>query len=128
MTLKLFNFSSRQRLGECKDPEPCPERGQVFWPRDNKCYSRLTRGPCPKGQLLTLDDDNLAVCSCSTKGELNMYHWPGENVGCYEHYTKGPCTEPGELFLPGGTCGCEKHLPHYHSDTKMCYPLGKLIY
>lgn len=120
------NIYRSKRFGECKTPEQCPERGQVFWPRDKKCYSRLTRGPCPKGQLLTLNNDNLTICSCSTEGELNMYHWPGDNVGCYEHYTKGPCTEPGKLFLPGGTCGCQKNLPHYHSDTKMCYQLGEV--
>ena len=66
------------------------------------------------------------MCSCSTDGELGRYHWPGDTGGCHEHYTRGPCTEPGELFLPGGTCGCNSSLPHYYEATNMCYPLGSI--
>ncbi|XP_076646485.1 uncharacterized protein LOC143355515 isoform X1 [Halictus rubicundus] len=116
--------SGKSRWGVCRNPEPCPEKGEVYWPREDKCYPKFTRGPCPKGELLTTNEDGLTVCSCSATGELGRYHWPGNIGGCHEHYTKGPCTEPGELFLPGGVCGCNHELPHYHKLTGMCYQLG----
>lgn len=98
----------------------------MYWPRDDKCYPKFSKGPCPKGEILTRNEDGLAICSCSTTGELGRYHWPGAIGGCHEHYTKGPCTEPGELFLPGGTCGCHSELPHYHELTGKCYQLGEI--
>lgn len=73
---------------------------------------------------MIIGQDGLAVCSCSQQGELSRFYWPAERGGCFEHYTQGPCSEPGELFLPGGHCGCHSNLPHYHASTKMCYPLG----
>ena len=73
-------------------------------------------------------DDGLATCSCSSKGELGRYYWPEAGGGCYEHYTRGPCTEAGELFLPGGDCGCHSGLPHYYAPNKMCYQLGELLF
>ncbi|XP_020277548.1 multiple epidermal growth factor-like domains protein 10 isoform X1 [Pseudomyrmex gracilis] len=118
--------SSRKRWGICRDPEPCAEQSEIYWPRDDKCYPRLSRGPCPRGELLVTGEDGLAICSCSTIGELSRYHWLGGNGGCHEHYTKGPCSEPGELFLPGGTCGCNSQLPHYHESSGMCYQLGSV--
>lgn len=121
-----FFFRSKRRWGVCREPESCSERGKIFWPRTGKCYDKLTRGPCPMGQLLTLDNDNFAVCACSSDGELGGYYWQGEVPGCHEHYSKGPCTELGEIFLPGGICGCHRRLPHYHSSTNMCYPLGSI--
>lgn len=127
--LFFFNYSlnSKRRWGICREPETCSKNGDVYWPRDDKCYPKLTKGPCPRGELLTIGEDGIATCSCSITGELGRYYWPGSVGGCYEHYTKGPCTEPGELFLPGGVCGCHDKLPHYHESTGMCYQLGKLI-
>ncbi|XP_017893028.1 uncharacterized protein LOC108632765 [Ceratina calcarata] len=115
--------SGKSRWGVCHDPEPCA-KGELYWPRDGKCYPKFSKGPCPKGELLTTDEDELATCSCSAQGELGGYHWPGNPGSCHEHYTKGPCTEPGELFLPGSVCGCHSKLPHYHEPTRMCYQLG----
>ncbi|XP_066590893.1 uncharacterized protein [Prorops nasuta] len=117
-------LSSKRRWGICREPEPCLEKGEIYWPRDGKCYAKLSRGPCPKGELLVMGEDGLATCSCSTEGELGRYYWGGSGGGCHEHYTKGPCTEPGELFLPGGTCGCHNSLPHYYAPTGLCYQLG----
>nr|XP_012228873.1 PREDICTED: uncharacterized protein LOC105675942 [Linepithema humile] len=116
--------SAKRRWGTCREPEACDEPGEIYWPRDGKCYPRFSRGPCPRGELLVLGEDGLAACSCSTGGELGRYHWPGNGGGCHEHYTKGPCSEPGELFLPGGACGCHSQLPHYHEPSGMCYELG----
>ncbi|KAG7197909.1 hypothetical protein KM043_016150 [Ampulex compressa] len=116
--------SRKRRWGVCRNPEPCTKKSELFWPRDGKCYPELSRGPCPRGELLVPGEDGLATCSCDTKGELGRYHWLGNVGGCHEHYTKGPCTELGELFLPGGTCGCHAELPHYHEPTGMCYQLG----
>lgn len=36
----------------------------------------------------------------------------------------GPCQERGGIFLPGGQCGCEPSLPHFHNGTGKCYQLG----
>ena len=127
LTFKKNIFSSKKRWGVCRDPEPCSEKGDIYWPRDGTCYPKLTKGPCPKGELLVVGEDGLATCSCSENGELGRYYWPGEGGGCYEHYTQGPCVEAGELFLPGGNCGCHSDLPHYYVPNKMCYQLGKLI-
>ncbi|XP_011297071.1 uncharacterized protein [Fopius arisanus] len=120
----LNDSGSKGRWGVCRTPDPCRRSGQLFFPRDGKCYDKLTRGPCPSGELLTLDENNLAICSCINEGELGMFYWGKEDPGCYEHYTKGPCSEPGEIFLPGGTCGCNPKLPHFHRETEKCYPLG----
>lgn len=118
-------FSAKRRWGMCREPEPCGEQGEIYWPKDDKCYPKLSRGPCPRGELLVLGEDGLAICSCSASGELGRYHWLGNGGGCHEHYTKGPCSEPGELFLPGGTCGCHSQLPHYYEPSGTCYQLGR---
>lgn len=120
-------FSMKARWGICRDPETCKEQGEIYWPRDGKCYPKLSRGPCPRGELLIVGEDGLATCSCSMSGELGRYHWLGNGGGCHEHYTKGPCT-PGELFLPGGMCGCHSQLPHYHESSGMCYQLGEIFH
>ncbi|XP_033216033.1 uncharacterized protein LOC117172337 isoform X2 [Belonocnema kinseyi] len=116
--------TERKRWGVCRDPEPCSEKGDIYWPRDATCYPKLAKGPCSKGELLVVGEDGLATCSCSEMGELGRYYSPGEEGGCYEHYTRGPCAEAGELFLPGGNCGCHSDLPHYYVPNKMCYQLG----
>lgn len=36
----------------------------------------------------------------------------------------GPCQERGGIFLPGGQCGCDPSLPHFHNGTGKCYQLG----
>lgn len=58
---------------------------------------------------------------CDINGD---YSWEEESSKCFDHYTKGPC-RPGELFLPGGKCGCSPELPHYYHITKSCYEIGK---
>ncbi|XP_008547767.1 multiple epidermal growth factor-like domains protein 10 [Microplitis demolitor] len=119
----LPDTNDSRRWGVCKKPEEC-ERGKLFWPRDGKCYSKFTRGPCPRGQLLVESKEGISECSCAAEGELGAYYWRGTEEGCFEHYTRGPCAESGEIFMPGGICGCFKNMPHYHSETRMCYPLG----
>ncbi|KAJ8668216.1 hypothetical protein QAD02_009879, partial [Eretmocerus hayati] len=113
--------SKKQRWGKCREPEPCPEEDELFWPRENKCYKRRSKGPCPKGELLVIGEDGLSKCSCSAEGELGKYY---SQSGCYEHFTKGPCLEPGHLFLPNRSCACNEDMPHYYPDTKMCYQIG----
>ncbi|XP_055384230.1 uncharacterized protein LOC129613919 [Condylostylus longicornis] len=110
------------RWGKCEKPRPCP-KGMLFWPRDTKCYTKFTRGPCRKGKLLVLDDDEIARCACSNSKELKEYFFEAEET-CHEHFTKGPCTGHGHIFLPGGTCGCNPLMPHYHYETNQCYELG----
>lgn len=116
-------FSNKRQHGICKPIKRCSRYNEIFWPRNNQCYTYLTRGPCPYGKLLTLGPDNVAVCQCNHKYEMRNY-WSPEN-GCYEHFTRGPCRERGHLFLPNRTCGCYDMLPHYHDGTQQCYEIGK---
>ncbi|KMY99698.1 uncharacterized protein LOC6738115 isoform X4 [Drosophila simulans] len=109
------------RWGTCKRPLHCPE-DMLFWPRDNKCYARHGKGPCSRGKLLVRNEEGLAECRCEDVGELATFYYPAEE-SCYEHYTKGPCSTPGHIFLPGGRCDCQRHLPHYHAPHQMCYEL-----
>ncbi|XP_021916488.1 uncharacterized protein LOC110828249 isoform X2 [Zootermopsis nevadensis] len=114
----------RLRLGTCREPDQCQETDHVFWARDESCYPRHTRGPCPKGEILTATGSSrIGECKCKSTGELGQYYWaPGDS--CHEHFTRGPCLEPGTLFLPGGQCGCTEGLPHYNADTGLCYEIG----
>ncbi|XP_023315621.1 uncharacterized protein LOC106659378 isoform X1 [Trichogramma pretiosum] len=115
--------SSKKRWGTCRDPETCSNTGDVFYPRDSQCYRKFSRGPCAKGELMSVDKDGLGACSCSRDGEMGKYY-SVLSGGCYEFYTRGPCQEPGELFLPGGKCGCNEKMTQYHKPTNMCYELG----
>lgn len=120
------NSTVRRQWGICKQSKKCGKTNEVFWPKDGKCYDKLTRGPCPRGQLLTVgSSDKLAVCKCNDKYELGDYNYGG-GKGCFQHFTKGPCTERGHLFLPDKTCGCSEQLPHYHNTTKMCFEIGSI--
>ncbi|CAH1174289.1 unnamed protein product [Phaedon cochleariae] len=122
---KYKSENSKRQWGVCKQMKPCPEENTIFWPKDGKCYQRLTRGPCPKGQLLTVDSNKeLAVCQCDKDDELSNYR--SQNGQCYQHYTRGPCLEKGHLFLPNKTCGCHTGMPHYHNDTQQCFELGTI--
>lgn len=101
--------------------------GMVFWPQDGKCYTEYSRGPCPKGKLLALDEEGVAECLCKNNDKLQIgkyYH--RETETCHEYYTKGPCDGDGDLFLPNGKCGCHSALPHYHKENDQCYELGSV--
>lgn len=63
------------------------------------------------------------ILKCQNSGELSPFFYDLEET-CHEHYTKGPCSTPGHLFLPGGRCDCHRFLPHYHHDQQMCYELS----
>lgn len=115
----------RREWGKCQMMESCSNINQLFWPKTGKCYERLTRGPCAKGQLLTMDSHGLSVCKCNNKQELTDYFY-GQKHGCFEHFTKGPCKEVGQIFLPDKTCGCHTFLPHYHDDTDLCFEIGTI--
>ncbi|KAE8752485.1 hypothetical protein FOCC_FOCC000607 [Frankliniella occidentalis] len=121
--------------GACRAPDPCPV-GHVFWPRDGRCYPRLSRGPCYRGELLvavnasrTAAGAPLGACRCEPRGDLARFYSPLTKT-CHEHYTPGPCQEKGLLFLPagpgGGQCGCSPDLPHYHSATGQCYQIDTI--
>lgn len=117
--------SLKMRQGTCKKLERCPNPNDVFWPLEEKCYKKHTKGPCSRGQLLTLTKEHqIPVCSCFNENdnELEKFYWPPSN-SCYEHYTKGPCQEKGHLFLPGRVCNCHNNMTHFHEDTEQCYEL-----
>lgn len=61
----LHNFAiiyrPKKRTGICKIPTPC-FNGMINWPRDGKCYTLHTRGPCARGKLLAIGNDKIAEC------------------------------------------------------------------
>lgn len=65
----------------------------------------------------------VAECVCENVGELAA-HFYAEEGTCYEHYTRGPCDGAGQLFLPGGQCGCSVRMAHYDDATDRCYEIG----
>lgn len=117
--------SVRTRWGTCRQPDQCPKTDHAFWAQDGSCYPQHTRGPCPKGVLLTATGSGgIGECKCKPTGALAQYYWlPGDS--CHEHFTRGPCKEVGTLFLPSGQCGCNEDLPHYNADTGLCYEIGE---
>lgn len=121
--LNQNNYRSKQDIGTCKIIPKCPSTNSIYWMRTQKCYQKLTRGPCPKGQLLTMDSNKIPACACNKQKEIEVYR--ASDGKCYQHFTKGPCKEKGHLFLPGKTCGCHSFLPHYHHHTEKCYELGE---
>uniref|UniRef100_A0A8D9AI90 DUF4789 domain-containing protein n=1 Tax=Cacopsylla melanoneura TaxID=428564 RepID=A0A8D9AI90_9HEMI len=116
----------RQRLARCVTPEPCTEINSVYHPRDKKCHQKFTKGPCAEGQLIALSKSSRLVgeCRCDAQEMAEFYWEPGGT--CHQHFTTGPCQERGGLFLPGGQCGCEPNMPHYHNASSRCYQLGGL--
>ncbi|CAH1187486.1 unnamed protein product, partial [Phyllotreta striolata] len=115
--------NSKRQWGTCKPIKTCSsDDSTLYWPKDGKCYEKHTKGPCPKGQLLTIDrNSSIPTCKCDDE-ELRIYrHFDGS---CYRHYTKGPCLEKGQLYLPDKTCGCHPLLPNYHEPTRQCFELG----
>lgn len=68
--LTIFLIRTSNRWGVCKTPRSCPDN-MLFWPKDGKCYTKLTKGPCTKGKLLVLNEDDLAECQVSKKRKLS---------------------------------------------------------
>lgn len=68
----LFNYRGAQKLGKCKLGRNCPN-GSVFWPPDDKCYALYTRGPCPKGKLLTVGAGKIGECKVSRYKDYSWY-------------------------------------------------------
>lgn len=121
----VFPFrSTKQRWGVCKEIARCENPNEIFWPQNGRCYEKLTRGPCTKGQLISASSNGLAGCSCNHKSDMMDYYYAG--YGCFQHFTKGPCKEKGHLFLPDRSCDCSDELPHYHEVTKQCFEIGKI--
>ncbi|XP_067643794.1 uncharacterized protein [Eurosta solidaginis] len=110
------------RWGICKMTKQCP-MGLIYWPKDGKCFTQYTKGPCVKGKLLVVNDDGLGECKCEAEGPLRDYFYDEEET-CHELYSKGPCLSQGDLFLPGGRCDCHRHLPQYSDEHEMCYELN----
>lgn len=98
----------------------------MYWPREGRCYSSYTQGPCPEGQLFApgYTDSPIGECRCDNNGRMGRFYWGGSGT-CHEHYTPGPCQEKGMLFLPDGKCGCHSGLQQYHTESNQCYQIGK---
>lgn len=122
----LLFFSSNRHWGTCKQLPNCDNINEIFWPSASKCYEKLTRGPCQKGQLLTLGSDLLPKCKCNNNNQDLNDFYSEDAKGCYQHFTRGPCREKGHLFLPDRSCGCHNFLPHYHEDSQECFEIGKM--
>lgn len=61
LTIDLYFSFYRSRQGVCKTPMTCFS-GMVRWPKDSKCYTLHTRGPCAKGKLIVMGKNRLAEC------------------------------------------------------------------
>ncbi|KAF6216864.1 hypothetical protein GE061_001214 [Apolygus lucorum] len=109
----------RHRWGICQPINRCDE-GEVFWPKEKKCHKLFIRGPCSDGLLLG-DNEGVGECLCNQTTMSSQYWEP--SATCYEHYVQGPC-EKGQVFLPGGTCGCDITFKQYHPETNLCYTVG----
>lgn len=74
---KLFHvYSSKRQWGVCKQMKLCANRSLIYWPKDDQCYQKFSRGPCAKGQLLAMDlDTGIPVCKCNDHKELNDYRY-----------------------------------------------------
>lgn len=122
---KYKSENSKRQWGTCKQMKSCSsDDSSLFWPKDGKCYQRYGRGPCPKGQLLTVEKNGkIPVCKCDDQEMENYRH---VDRLCYQHYTKGPCLEKGHLYLPDKKCGCHSYLPNYHKETQQCFELGTI--
>ncbi|XP_019869110.2 uncharacterized protein LOC109597784 [Aethina tumida] len=119
------NNSSKRKWGVCKQLKTCSNPSEIYWPQDGKCYKKLTKGPCAKGQLLySPSPDKMPACKCGKQRELREFRF--DNGECYQHFTRGPCLEQGHLFLPDRSCGCHSFLPHYHEESEQCYELGSI--
>ncbi|KAK6626010.1 hypothetical protein RUM43_006314 [Polyplax serrata] len=117
------SINIRQRNGRCIKARQC-EPDEVFWAATGQCFRTNVRGPCPDGQLIVNNEETqLGECQCSKNGALTKFYWPPTRT-CHEFYTKGPCLEKGNLFLPGPACGCHKDLPNYDPITEQCYEIG----
>ncbi|XP_066150048.1 uncharacterized protein [Euwallacea fornicatus] len=116
--------TSNEQIGTCKEIPECSNTNAIYWVRSGKCFQKLTRGPCPKGQLLTVDDNGISTCACNKLKEMKQFRAADDK--CYQHFTTGYCRERGHLFLPDQTCGCWNFLPHFHRESQRCYELGTI--
>ncbi|XP_018322390.1 uncharacterized protein LOC108735081 isoform X1 [Agrilus planipennis] len=117
------NKTTKLHLGACQKIKKCPSTNEIYYPKTNRCYNTLTRGPCPKGLLITVSDEEIAKCECSNNGHTKQNYYT-QTKSCFEHFTKGPCKERGAIFLPEKECGCNDLLPHFDKNTEMCYEIG----
>ncbi|XP_022912789.2 uncharacterized protein [Onthophagus taurus] len=115
---------SKRRFGVCREIPKCQNENEIYWPQNGICYEKLTRGPCPKAQLLTIDAKGVSTCRCGKDDDTSEFKY--KDSGCYQHFTRGPCKEKGHIFLPEGTCGCYDDLPHYHDVTQQCFEIGSI--
>ncbi|KAJ8938717.1 hypothetical protein NQ318_005571 [Aromia moschata] len=128
--------NSKREWGVCQQLKPCASPSWIYWPKTGRCYQTLTRGPCPKGQLLTVDENSeIPVCKCGDHEELREYR------GCYKRPIRmdtvfyqrqrivkgkrGPCLEKGHLLVCPTNGGCHGFLRrHFHEDVVMqCFEL-----
>lgn len=79
----MFYISSRvyredrEKWGTCEEPRSCTDKGELFWPKDKRCYRKYTKGPCTEGQLLVASTQNdlIGDCKCENIPELATYYW-----------------------------------------------------
>lgn len=47
-----YRLLEEERWGVCREATACSRDGDLFHPRDDRCYPHYSQGPCPRGQLL----------------------------------------------------------------------------
>ncbi|XP_018898469.2 uncharacterized protein [Bemisia tabaci] len=109
----------------------CKE-GYVRWVGDNACYRPYTRGPCPPGQLYSVNYTitGMEIGCIPLPCQTGRLYFPG-GKGCHRVGSQGPCP-PGQIVLfqdsvktsiegisYQGMCGCKAT----SSDPNTIFPM-----
>lgn len=72
---KISNWNSffRERIGRCIKAKQCkPE--EVFWAATGQCFLKYTKGPCPDGELITLNKGKRPPTQKGCESEIFLIH------------------------------------------------------
>lgn len=72
-------FCFSKRMGHCLKIQQC-RQNEVFWPMTNECFPKYSKGPCPEGQLITVNKGTWIVgIKIRTAPVLNLIYLISHN-------------------------------------------------